>query len=99
MLAIATLTELWLQVHDLGGTVGLDLVSWRRLPESLDYRDSHTGARRELPVEVELIVTHRGPEGRALFIARVKRVPVARLVAVLGRFTNYLTALTASGSK
>ncbi|MGH9129356.1 MAG: replication-relaxation family protein [Acidimicrobiales bacterium] len=96
--AIAALSELWLGARDLGPEAGLQLKSWRRLPSGVPWRDSRTGTVRALPVEAELRVTVGGALVSALVLARVERVPSARLVAVLGRFVSAVGALPATPS-
>lgn len=97
--AIAALSELWLGVRDLGPEVGLHLQSWRRLPSGVPWRDPRTGTVRALPVEAELRVTVGDEPVSALVLARVARVPSARLVAVLGRFAGAVATLPATPAR
>lgn len=97
--AIAALSELWLGARDLGPEAVLQLKSWRRLPSGVPWHDPRTGTVRALPVEAELKVTVDGKPVSALVLARVERVPSARLVAVLGRFAGAVAALPATPSR
>jgi len=90
--ATAALSELWLAVRDHGKGAGLELIGWRRLPSGLPYDDLRTGTLRALPAEAELTVALCGTEVTVLVVARVERVPAARLAAVLARFAGYLAA-------
>ncbi len=92
MQATAALSELWLAVRDHGKGVGLELIGWRRLPSGLPYDDPRTGTLRALPAEAKLTVALGGNEVTMLVVARVERVPAARLAAVLARFAGYLTS-------
>jgi DNA-binding transcriptional ArsR family regulator len=92
VLAIAGLSELWLAVRDSGKRVGLELIGWRRLPSGLPYDNLRTGTLRALPAEAELTVALCGTEVTVLVVARVERVPAARLAAVLARFACFLAA-------
>lgn len=90
--ATASLSELWLGVRDRGPEVGLHLVGRRRLRDGLTWCDPDTGAVRQLPVEAELRVGLGDEVVTALVLARVERVPAARLMAILARFAAYLAA-------
>jgi hypothetical protein len=94
-LATAALSELWLAVRDRGEGAGLRLVGWRRLRSGLPYDDPRSGTLRALPAEAGLTVAldrFGGHEVTVLVVARVERVPAARLAAVLARFAGYLTS-------
>ena len=90
--AMAALSELWLKVRDRGPEVGLQLVGWRRLRDGLTWCDPDISAARQLPVEAELRIGLNGEVVTALVLARVERVPAARLTAILARFAAYLAA-------
>ena len=90
--ATATLSELWLGVRDHGTKVGLQMVGWRRLRDGLTWCAPNTGASRQLPVEAELRVGLGGEAVTAFVLARVERVPAARLTAIVARFAAYLAA-------
>ena len=92
LVATAALSELWLAVRDRGEGAGLGFVGWRRLPSGLPYDDPRTGTLRALPAEAQLTVALGGHVVTVLVLARIERVPAARLAAVLARFAGSLTS-------
>ena len=88
--ATAALSDIWLGVRDHGSEVGLHLVGWRRLRDGLTWRDPGSDTLRQLPIDAELQVALDGEVATALVLARVERLPSARLVAILARFAAYL---------
>jgi hypothetical protein len=94
MRATALLTELWLSVKEQGAASGMHLHSWRRLRSGVEYHDAGSGTLRWLAAEAELTVTlgRRGDASRAFVVARIERVPAARLVALLGRFAGNIAS-------
>jgi len=69
------------------------------LPSGVSWRDPRTGTVRALPVEAKLTVTVGAEMVTALVLARVERVPSARLVAVLGRFASAVATLPATSAR
>lgn len=90
--AVAALSNLWLSLRKHGPDVGLALVAWHRLPDGLSYPDPRSGADRRLAADAELSVRLGGTHVRALLFARVGRIPPARLIPVVARWTAHPVA-------
>jgi hypothetical protein len=94
---LAAANDLWLGLRDGGSAVGVTLTDWHPLPAGLAYRDPATGADRRLGADAGLTVRNRvGRDLRALVVARLDRVPQARLSPVVTRWANYLATGSAA---
>ena len=96
--AAAALSDLWLGVRDRGPEMELELCDWRRLPSGASFRDARTGTLRQVPVEGEVLVTRGAEVVSAFVLTRVEQVPLARLVAIVGRFAGYFATLPGTAS-